>query len=231
MLINLQDLSLTIDGQTRLKQVDFQANNGDFIYLIGKVGAGKSSLLKTIYAELPITACRSAMVLDYDLQKLKRRHIPELRRQIGMVFQDFKLLRDRTVGANLDFVLRATGWKTRKMREQRIAEVLELVHMNGLASKYPHELSGGEQQHIAIARALLNNPRIILADEPTGNLDQETGNDIIRLLHQVCEQGTTVITVTHNLGLIRLFPATVYRMEKGHISEATNEFHLPNPSE
>ncbi|MBR1712943.1 MAG: ATP-binding cassette domain-containing protein [Alloprevotella sp.] len=226
MLIDLKNITLEKDGHRLLDDVEFHVDEGEFIYIIGKVGAGKSSLLKTIYGELPLKN-GEATVLDYNLCRMKRRRLPELRKQMGMVFQDFQLLRDRTVQANLDFVLRATGWKKRKERSSRIEEVLTLVGMQDKAAKYPHELSGGEQQRAAIARALLNTPKIILADEPTGNLDQDTGNGIVAILKEVCTKGTAVVMVTHNLNLLQNYPGIVYRMDEGKLQEVTKEYNTP----
>lgn len=209
-----------------LENIEFHVDENEFVYIIGKVGSGKSSLLKTLYGELPLDS-GTAEILGFNLRKLKRKHIPELRKQLGIIFQDFQLLADHTVRENLDFVLRATGWKRKAERRQRIDEVLNLVELPEKIDKYPHELSGGEQQRISIARALLNTPRIILADEPTGNLDQETGKKIVAILKQVCEQGTAVIMITHNLNLLQQFPGIVYRCEDKQMCEVTNEYNVP----
>ena len=199
-----------------LKEVDFQLREGEFVYLLGRVGSGKSSLLKSMYAEIPV-ASGQAEVLGYDLTRLHRRDIPMLRRQIGIVFQDFQLLTDRTVYENLRFVLDATGWKGRDTIDARIEEVLREVGMLTKSYKMPHELSGGEQQRIVIARALLNSPRLILADEPTGNLDPGTGEQIVNRLHEISRKGTAVIMATHNLSLVERFPARVVRCERKRI--------------
>lgn len=193
-----------------LKHVDIELNEGEFVFLIGKVGSGKSSLMKTIYAEIPLES-GEAQVFDYDLRTIRRRQIPFLRRQIGIVFQDFRLLTDRTVYDNLSFVLRATGWKDREAIDLRIEEVLKEVGMLNKSYKMPHELSGGEQQRIVIARALLNKPKLILADEPTGNLDPETATQIVNSLYEIAAGGTTVVMATHNLGFLQQFNAKVYR--------------------
>jgi len=195
-----------------LKHVDFSLEEGEFVYLIGKVGSGKSSLLKSMYAEIPI-ASGEARVMDMDLQGIRRKDIPMLRRQIGIVFQDFQLLTDRNVYENLKFVLDATGWKDADEKETRIDEVLRQVGMANKSYKMPHELSGGEQQRIVIARALLNRPKLILADEPTGNLDPATGDSIVRHLRAISEQGTAVIMATHNLQLVEQYPARVMKCE------------------
>ena len=195
-----------------LKNVTFELQKGEFLYLIGKVGSGKSSLLKSMYSEIPING-GEAYVFDYDLAKIKRKHIPMLRRQIGIVFQDFQLLTDRNVYDNLRFVLEATGWKNRQEIDTRIEEVLKQVGMLNKSYKMPHELSGGEQQRIVIARALLNKPELILADEPTGNLDPATSEQIVTQLHEIAKNGTAVIMATHNLALVDRFPGRVLRCE------------------
>jgi cell division transport system ATP-binding protein len=206
--------------------VNFHVSAGEFVYIIGKVGSGKSSLMKTLYGELPIKA-DEAEILDVNLKKLKRKNLPALRKQLGIVFQDFQLLSDRTVHKNLDFVLRATGWRKRSERKARIQEVLDLVGMQDKENRYPHELSGGEQQRIAIARALLNKPRLILADEPTGNLDFETGKQIINLLRSICEKDTAVVMITHNLALLQSYPGIVYRCQDASMAEVTKEYNNP----
>lgn len=195
-----------------LKNVTFSLNSGEFVYLIGRVGSGKSSLMKSMYSEIPIIE-GEAFVLDYDLTSIKKKDIPYLRRRIGIVFQDFQLLTDRSVYDNLLFVLEATGWKDKNEIEERIESALQQVGMSNKSYKMPHELSGGEQQRIVIARALLNKPTLVLADEPTGNLDPDTGNQIVSLLHEIAENGTTVIMATHNLNLIEQFPGKVIRCE------------------
>ena len=220
MLIQLQNVELRHHDHPILNGVNFKVDDNDFIYIIGKVGSGKSSLLKSIYGELPIIS-GEAEVLDVDLKKAKRNKIQQLRRQFGIVFQDFQLLRELTVEQNLDFVLKATGWK-KKNRAQRIKEVLELVSLGDKSDFFPHELSGGEQQRVCIARALLNKPKVVLADEPTGNLDPETSRQIMRILQSVREQGSAVVMVTHNLNLLNEFPGVVYRCADGHINEEIN---------
>lgn len=201
-----------------LKNVNFQLEEGQFVYLIGRVGSGKSSLMKTMYAEVPIEM-GEARIFDYDLSAIRRKDVPMLRRQIGVVFQDFQLLSDRSVYDNLLFVLKATGWKNKTDIDDRINEVLSEVGMEHKSYKMPHELSGGEQQRIAIARALLNRPKLILADEPTGNLDQETGHQIMSLLHRICAEGTAVIMATHNIQLTEDFPARVVKCEDKNVIE------------
>lgn len=207
-LINYSGVSLRRRELTVLEQVDLSVDPGEFVYLIGKVGSGKSTLLKSMYGDVPV-ADGSATVLDYDLRQLRRRDIPMLRRRLGIIFQDFRLLTDRNVGANLEFVLRATGWRRREDINRRIDEVLRLVGMKNKTYKMPHELSGGEQQRIAIARALLNRPSLILADEPTGNLDPETGERTVAHLREIADSGTAVIMATHNLSLVERYPGRV----------------------
>lgn len=211
-IVRYHNVELLRKEHVVLKNVSFELQQGEFLYLIGKVGSGKSSLLKSIYSEIPIGS-GEAQVFDYDLTQIKRKHIPMLRRQIGIVFQDFQLLTDRTVYDNLHFVLQATGWKDRHEIENRIEEVLKQVGMLNKSYKMPHELSGGEQQRIVIARALLNKPQLILADEPTGNLDPTTSEQIVNHLHEISAGGTAVIMATHNLALVDQFPARVLRCE------------------
>lgn len=201
-----------------LKDVTFSLEEGEFAYLIGRVGSGKSSLLKSMYAEIPIEA-GEAMVLDFDLNCIKQRNIPMLRRKMGIVFQDFQLLTDRSVYDNLKFVMQATGWKNKVEINDRIEETLARVGMGNKSYKMPHELSGGEQQRIVIARALLNHPKLILADEPTGNLDPETGRQIVSLLHGIAEKGTAVLMATHNIQLIEGFPGRVLRCDGKRLVE------------
>ncbi|MCM0716425.1 cell division ATP-binding protein FtsE, partial [Parabacteroides caecihominis] len=193
-------------------------SNGEFVYVIGKVGSGKSSLLKSLYCEIPISQ-GDAWLLDYNLCKMKRKDIPYLRRKLGIVFQDFQLLTDRSVIKNLEFVLRATGWKKKSEIKERIDDVLHQVGMHNKGYKMPHELSGGEQQRIVIARALLNDPKLILADEPTGNLDPETSGQIVQLLHDICEKGTAVIMTTHNYTLVHNYPARIVKCENARLGD------------
>ena len=218
MLIEYNDVRITVDSKPILEHVNFKVDENDFIYLVGKVGTGKSSLLKSLYAELPV-ASGQAKILGYDLGQMKRKHVPLLRQQLGIVFQDFQLLRDRTVGQNLDFVLRCIGWK-KKTRPTRIRQVLECVGLQGIEDMFPHELSGGEQQRVCIARALLNNPKVIIADEPTANLDTENSDKIMHTLLAAREQGTAIVMVTHNLGLLNQYPGYVYECADGTLHEA-----------
>ena len=226
MLVDYQKVNIYHqEGKPVLSGVDFHVDEGEFIYLIGRVGSGKSSLLKTVYFELDIEEAEKATVMEHDLRTLKRKHVPALRRQMGVIFQDFQLLSDRTVYKNLRFVLRATGWKGKKQIDERIKEVLSDVGLEDKADKMPHELSGGEQQRIAIARAILNKPKLIVADEPTGNLDPETAENIIRLLRHISQTGTSVIMSTHNMPLLDKYPGIVYRCENGSLREVTNDFN------
>jgi cell division transport system ATP-binding protein len=210
----MDGVELSLDENIILYDASLTLRHGEFVYVIGKVGSGKSSLLKSLYCEIPIRK-GAATVLGYNLRKIRKRDIPGLRRKLGIVFQDFQLLIDRTVNKNLEFVLRATGWKKKEDIRKRIDEVLVQVGIPNKGYKMPHELSGGEQQRVAIARALLNDPKLILADEPTGNLDPETGEQIVRLLHNICRDGKTVIMSTHNYALVERFPARIIKCEQG----------------
>ena len=222
-LIRYTDVEIHQQELCVLNDVNLELHKGEFVYLVGKVGSGKTSLLKTFYGELDI-ASGEAEVLGYDMLHIKRKHIPQLRRKLGIVFQDFQLLTGRTVYDNLEFVLRATGWKSKGEIKDKIEEVLNLVGMSNKGYKLPNELSGGEQQRIVIARAVLNSPEIILADEPTGNLDSETGHAIAELLHGISEAGALVVMTTHNLQLLREFPGKVYRCADHLMTDVTVEY-------
>lgn len=222
-LIRYTDVEIHQQELCVLNDVNLELHKGEFVYLVGKVGSGKTSLLKTFYGELDI-ASGEAEVLGYDMLHIKRKHIPQLRRKLGIVFQDFQLLTDRTVYDNLEFALRATGWKSKGEIKDKIEEVLNLVGMSNKGYKLPNELSGGEQQRIVIARAVLNSPEIILADEPTGNLDSETGHAIAELLHGISEAGALVVMTTHNLQLLREFPGKVYRCADHLMTDVTAEY-------
>ena len=222
-IIRYENVSICQQGLEILEGINFELNKGEFVYLIGKVGSGKTSFLKTIYGELDIHS-GEAEVMGCNLRTMKQKHIPDLRRRLGIVFQDFQLLTDRTVHANLEFVLRATGWKNKVDIHTRIEEVLEQVGMSGKGYKMPNELSGGEQQRIVIARAILNKPELILADEPTGNLDVETGRRIVELLKEICAQGSAILMITHNLNLLSEYPGKVYRFADHHIEEISQQF-------
>ena len=225
-LINIKKANIyQLNDNLVLKEVDFRVDEGEFIYIIGRVGSGKTSLLKTLYFELDIDEAEEAVVLDHQLIGLKRKHVPALRRRMGIIFQVFQLLSDRNVYENLIFVLKSTGWKKRSEMDKRIFDVLSDVGMTDKAKAYPHELSGGEQQRIAIARAILNKPKIIIADEPTGNLDPETAESIIALLRQISQTGTAVILTTHNIPLLDKYPGIVYRCADNSMQEVTNDFN------
>lgn len=217
-IITYQDVEILRNEVVVLKHVDLAVEPGQFVYLIGKVGSGKSSLMKSMYAEVPVTGGQ-ADVLGYNLNTIRRKDIPYLRRKIGIVFQDFQLLTDRPVFDNLKFVLDATGWKNRDEMEQRIDEVLREVGMVTKAYKMPHELSGGEQQRVVIARALLNKPDLILADEPTGNLDPVTSEQIVEGLHLISSHGTAVVMATHNHQIVQRYPGRVIRCEDKRVIE------------
>lgn len=217
-LIVYKDVEICQDEQIVLKDVDLTISSGEMVYLLGKVGSGKSSFMKTIYGELPVVGTE-AIALDYDLLKLRRREIPYLRRKVGVVFQDFQLLVDRSVEENLMFVLKATGWTDKHAMKNNIYDVLKQVGMEDKTYKMPYQLSGGEQQRVVIARALLNSPDLILADEPTGNLDPETGRGIMELLYSISQAGMTVIMSTHNPNWPEQFPGRMLQFVDGKISE------------
>ena len=218
ILLQLANIEIRREENRVLHEASFTLRSGEFVYVIGKVGSGKSSLLKSLYCEIPIQA-GEAQLLEYDLRKIKRKHIPFLRRKLGIVFQDFQLLTDRSVSKNLEFVLKATGWKDKEEMQERIDEVLKQVGMENKSYKMPHELSGGEQQRVVIARSILNKPKLILADEPTGNLDPETGHQIVLLLRGIAEKGTAVIMATHNINLVEEFPGRVIKCEDKKVVE------------
>lgn len=217
-LVRLQDATIHQSGGAVLSQVSLSLAKGEFVYLIGKTGSGKSSLLKALYGELPLESGEGS-VAGYSLNSLTPSQLPFLRRKLGIVFQDFQLLSDRSVQANLHFVLNATGWKEKAAIEARMEEVLTRVGLATKGYKMPHELSGGEQQRVVIARALLNHPELILADEPTGNLDPDTAEDIMRLLFDISSKGTAVLMATHNYGIMEKFPAHTFKCEGGHLVE------------
>lgn len=219
-LLKLENAYLYQASTLVLAAIDLELNPGEFVYLIGKTGSGKSTLLRTLYGDLPLKK-GLGFIEDFQLHKLSDNEIPFLRRKLGIIFQDFQLLTDRTVFDNLRFVLKATGWKSEDLIKKRIEEVLDQVGLNTKGFNYPYELSGGEQQRVAIARALMNDPKLILADEPTGNLDPETSFDIIKLLFDIRDAGSTILMATHNYKIIEKFPAKVIKLENGslvHIS-------------
>ena len=222
-MVQMEGVDIMNDDNLVLSDVNITINKGEFVYLLGKVGSGKSSIIKTLIAELPLRKGK-AVVADFDLWKIKKRKIPFLRRKLGVVFQDFQLLMDRSVEDNLLFVLEATGWKKRQQMVARAMEVLEMVGLGTKAHKMPHQLSGGEQQRVAIARALLNNPPVILADEPTGNLDEETATEIMNLFTGIhAEHQPAVLMVTHNRELYKRYPGRVLICENGGVREMEQE--------
>ncbi|MDO4879911.1 MAG: ATP-binding cassette domain-containing protein [Capnocytophaga sp.] len=217
-IVELKDVSIFQKKNLVLSDINLTIEKGDFVYLIGKTGSGKSSLLKVLYGDLPLKK-GSGAVVDFDLSTLKENDIPYLRRKIGIVFQDFKLLPDRTVFENLEFVLKATGWQDIKQIQERINRVLTKVQVQTKSFKYPHQLSGGEQQRVAIARALLNDPELILADEPTGNLDPETSVEIMKVLREINDSGRSILMATHDYALILKFPAKTIKCDMGRLFE------------
>lgn len=232
MLVNYKNVNIRhSDGETVMDNVNFHVDEGEFVYLIGRVGSGKSSLLKTIYQEIDIDEADEATVLNYDLLTIRRKQVPELRRKMGIIFQDFQLLSDRSVYQNLRFVLKATGWNVKDSIDQRIDEVLKQVSMSSMKNRLPHELSGGEQQRIAIARALLNSPQLIIADEPTASLDNETSENIINLLREISQTGTAVILTTHDRALLNKYPGIVYHCSERGLEEVTGDYNQMSLSE
>ena len=217
-IITISDLHISFKNNEILKNINLNINQGDFIYLIGETGSGKSSLLKSLYKEIDFQK-GFISVGEFNLNNIKKNKIAYLRRQLGIIFQDFQLLSDRNIYKNLEFVLRSTGWKDKNKIKERIIEVLDTVHLEGVEKKMSHELSGGEQQRVSIARALLNHPKIILADEPTGNLDPEKSNSIIETMKEINSNGTTVLIATHDYSIIKNFPSKTYRFENKEIKE------------
>ena len=221
-IIHFDKVNIKINDKKNLSNINLTVDEKDFIYLIGKTGSGKSSILRTIYADMPINI-GEARVLEYNLTTIKRKDIPFLRRKIGVIFQDFKLLPDRSVAKNLEFVLKATEWKNKQKIEERIDNVLEKVKMNDYSNRYPHELSGGEKQRVSIARALLNNPKLVLADEPTGNLDPATSMEIMNILNSINLNGTSIIMATHDYELISKNPKKTIRIEDDRLFELSKK--------
>lgn len=217
-VLSLKDVTIYQENKVILSQVNLEVNHGEFLYIIGKTGTGKSSFMKTLYGDLPLTEGEGHIV-EYDLATLQEKDIPYLRRKIGIVFQDFKLLPDRNVNDNMLFVLKATGWVDMTEMQNKIDEVLDKVGMKGFANKMPHQLSGGEQQRVAIARALLNDPELILADEPTGNLDPQTSAEVLEVLKNINSNGKTIIMATHDYALLMKFPSKTLKCEDGAIFE------------
>ncbi|PID91242.1 MAG: phosphonate ABC transporter ATP-binding protein [Bacteroidetes bacterium] len=218
-VLSLENAVIRVEDQDILRDVNLSIGKGELVYVIGRVGSGKTSLIKTINAELPLSE-GSGLVSGFKLEGIRRRDIPKMRRKLGIVFQDFKLLTDRSVDSNLEFVLKATGWKNKGEIKDRIAEVLEKVDLGYKGYKMPHQLSGGEQQRVVIARALLNDPDIILADEPTGNLDPATSDDIMQILTAIAANGRAVVMATHNYNLIKRFPSRMLKCEDGKLIDA-----------
>ena len=221
-IIHFDNVKIKINDKKNLNNINLSVEEKDFIYLIGKTGSGKSSILRTIYADMPINN-GEARVLEYNLTTIKRKEIPFLRRKIGVIFQDFKLLPDRSVAKNLEFVLKATEWKNKPKIKERIDNVLEKVKMNDYLNRYPHELSGGEKQRVSIARALLNNPKLVLADEPTGNLDPATSMEIMNILNSINLNGTSIIMATHDYELISKNPKKTIRIEDDRLFELSKK--------
>ena len=217
-VLSLKDVTIYQENKVILSQINLEVNHGEFLYIIGKTGTGKSSFMKTLYGDLPLTEGEGHIV-EYDLATLKEKDIPYLRRKIGIVFQDFKLLPDRSVNDNMLFVLKATGWTNATEMQNKIDEVLDKVGMKGFANQMPHQLSGGEQQRVAIARALLNDPELILADEPTGNLDPQTSAEVLEVLKNINANGKTIIMATHDYALLMKFPSKTLKCEDGAIFE------------
>jgi cell division transport system ATP-binding protein len=217
-ILQLKDASIYQGDSLVLSNVNVEINKGDFVYLIGKTGTGKSSFMKTLYGDLPLKEGEGHIV-DFDLKTLKEKEIPFLRRKLGVVFQDFKLLIDRTVNDNLLFVLKATGWKDKKEMDTRVQNVLAKVGMKTKGFKFPHELSGGEQQRVAIARALLNNPELILADEPTGNLDPQTSIEVMEVLQDINKNGNTILMATHDYALLLKYPSKTLKCDENEVYE------------
>ena len=217
-VLSLKDVTIYQENKVILSQINLEVNHGEFLYIIGKTGTGKSSFMKTLYGDLPLTEGEGTIV-EYDLATLQEKDIPYLRRKIGIVFQDFKLLPDRNINANMLFVLKATGWTDATEMQNKIDEVLDKVGMKGFANQMPHQLSGGEQQRVAIARALLNDPELILADEPTGNLDPQTSAEVLEVLKNINANGKTIIMATHDYALLMKFPSKTLKCEDGAIFE------------
>ena len=221
-LVQFENATIIQNKQTILSDVNIEVQQGDFTFLIGKTGTGKSSLIKTLYADLPLQS-GTGRVSDFNLVELKQREIPFLRRKLGVVFQDFKLLPDRSIFENLSFVLKATGWKDKKEIKERIEEVLDSLGVGSISGKYAFELSGGEQQRVAIARALLNEPELIIADEPTGNLDPQTSLEIMEVFRGLHQKGMTIIMATHDYNMIVKFPGKILRCDSGKIYEVVQK--------
>lgn len=221
-MVNLQNVSIINNKNVVFSNINFNVNSGEFVFLIGKTGTGKSSLLKLLYGDIPLNS-GVGNILGFNLTTLNDKEIPLLRRKLGIVFQDFKLLNDRSVFENLSFVLKATGWKEKVKIQKRVEDVLKMVNVDSNYNKYPFEFSGGEQQRIAIARALLNNPELLIADEPTGNLDPETSKEIMQLFKKLHQSGISVIMATHDYNMIIKFPGKIFQCRKGTLEEVVTK--------
>ena len=221
-MVSLKNATIINENNILFSDINFNVNSGELVFLIGKTGTGKSSLLKVLYGDLHIKSGQGS-IMGFDLTQLKENQVPKLRRKLGIVFQDFKLLPDRTVFENLSFVLKATGWKEKDKIKKRVSEVLEMVNVTSNDKKYPFELSGGEQQRVAIARALLNSPEIIIADEPTGNLDPETSNEIMQLFSKLHKEGISLIMATHDYNMIVKFPGKIYQCDQKSLNEVVTK--------
>jgi cell division transport system ATP-binding protein len=227
-VVRVKEATIFQDSNSVLTDLSFDIEKGEFTYLVGRTGSGKSSLLKTLYADLPLRL-GDINVAGFNIREMKTHQVPLLRRKIGIIFQDFQLFPDRTVGENLTFVMRATGWKESSKMKACLAEVLMKVGLGSVEKKMPHQLSGGEQQRVVIARSLINEPLILIADEPTGNLDPEVSNGIMKLFQQINKSGTAILMATHSYGLIKRFPARVLKCEEGKIYDSAKEsFELKN---
>lgn len=221
-VVRVKEASIFQDHNTVLNEISFDIEKGEFVFLVGRTGSGKSSLLKTLYADLPLRL-GDISVAGFTIREIKSHEVPLLRRKIGIIFQDFQLFPDRTVGENLNFVMKATGWKDGAKMKNRLAEVLMQVGLGSVEKKMPHQLSGGEQQRVVIARALINEPLILIADEPTGNLDPEVSSGILKIFQQINKSGTAVLMATHSYGLIKRFPARVLKCEHGKMLDSAKE--------
>lgn len=221
-VVRVKDASIFQDNQAVLHSLNFEIDKGDFVFLVGRTGSGKSSLLKTLYADLPLRL-GDISVAGFNIRGIKNKQVPLLRRKIGIIFQDFQLFPDRTVGENLTFVMRATGWRDNLKMKSRLVDVLMQVGLGSVEKKMPHQLSGGEQQRVVIARALLNEPSILIADEPTGNLDPEVSSGIVKVFQQINRSGTAILMATHSYGLIRKFPNRILKCEEGKILDSNKE--------
>lgn len=227
-VVRVKDASIFQDQNTVLREINFDIEKGEFVFIIGRTGSGKSSLLKTLYADLPLRQ-GDISVAGFSIREIKQQLVPLLRRKIGIIFQDFQLLPDRTVGENLMFVMKATGWTDNAKMKNRLAEVLMQVGLGAVEKKMPHQLSGGEQQRVVIARALLNEPLILIADEPTGNLDPEVAHGIMKIFQQINKSGTAILMATHSYGLIRKFPTRVLKCEEGSLLDSLKDHFELNP--